>query len=160
MLAGAGSRHATITIQTGGIKMRNRTVWFIVGIALVCVLALMGTGFVVAATHGGFGGGGTAQASVSQDKPVFGVTHVYLRSDAFTPAYIQVVLGTMVTWTNEDNVPHNVTLSPVVISSSDNWESGLLYPGQPFSYTFTSRGTFQYHCQEHPFEMIGTVIVT
>jgi plastocyanin len=79
---------------------------------------------------------------------------------AYSPAYIQVVLGTTVTWTNRDTVPHTVILSPVVISSSDNWESGLLYPRQSFSYTFTSRGTFKYYCSEHPFEMIGTVIVT
>ncbi len=139
--------------------MRNRTTWFIVGIVLVCALALMGTGFVVAATHGGFGVGGTAQASVSQDKPVFGDTHVYMRHETFSPAHIQVVLGTTVTWTNQDNVPHNVTLSPVVMSSSNDWESRLLYPGQSFSYTFTSQGTFQYHCQEHP-GMNGAVIVT
>ncbi len=139
--------------------MRNRTVWFLVGIVLVCVLALIGTGFVVAATHGGFGAGGTTRASALPDKPVFGATHVYMRAETFSPAHIQVVLGTTVTWTNQDTVPHNVTFSPVVISSSDNWESGLLYPGQSFSYTFTSRGTFQYHCQEHP-NMIGTVIVT
>lgn len=140
--------------------MRNRTAWFIVGIVLVCVLALVGTGFVVAATHGAFGAGGTAQASVSQGKPVFGATHVYMRGETFSPVHIQVVLGTTVTWTNQDNVPHTVTFSPVVISSSDSWESGLLYPGQSFSYTFTSRGTFQYSCQEHPFSMSGTVIVT
>jgi plastocyanin len=140
--------------------MGNRVVWSFVGIVLVCVLALVGTGFVVAATHGAFGAGGTARASVSQDKPVFGTTHVYMRHETFSPAYIQVVLGTTVTWTNQDDVPHNVTLSPVVISSSDNWESGLLYPGRSFNYTFTSRGTFQYHCQEHPFSMSGTVIVT
>jgi plastocyanin len=140
--------------------MRNRIVWFFVGSVLVCVLALVGTGFIFAATHRGLGAGSTAQASVSQDKPVFGVTRVSMRDDAFAPAYIQVVLGTMVTWTNEDNVPHNVTLSPVVFTASDNWESGLLYPGQSYSYTFTSHGTFQYHCQEHPFVMIGTVIVT
>jgi plastocyanin len=139
--------------------MRNRTTWFIVGIVLVCALALMGTGFVVAATHGGFGVGGMAQASVSQDKPVFGDTQVYMRHETFSPAHIQVVLGTTVTWTNQDNVPHNVTLSPVVMSSSNDWESRLLYPGQSFSYTFTSQGTFQYHCQEHP-GMIGAVIVT
>ena len=139
--------------------MRNRTTWFIVGIVLVCALALMSTGFVVAATHGGFGAGGTAQASVSQDKPVFGAAQVYMRHETFSPAHIQVVLGTTVTWTNQDNVPHNVTLSPVVMSSSNDWESRLLYPGQSFSYTFTSQGTFQYHCQEHP-GMIGAVIVT
>jgi plastocyanin len=140
--------------------MGNRTVWVFVGIVLVCVLALVGAGFVVAATNGAFGAGATAKASLSQDKPVFGATHVYLRHETFSPASIQVVLGTTVTWTNQDDVPHTVTLSPVVISSSDNSESGLLYPGQSFSYTFTSHGSFQYHCQEHPFSMSGTVIVT
>jgi plastocyanin len=141
--------------------MRNRTAWFIGGMVLVCVLALIGTGFVVAATNRGLlGAGGTAQASVSQTKPAFGVTHVYMRNDAFTPAHIQVTLGTTVTWTNQDIVPHNVSLSPVVITSSVNWESKLLYPGQSFSYTFSSRGTFPYYCQEHPSSMSGTVIVT
>ena len=140
--------------------MRNRAAWFIVGIVLVFVLALIGAGFIEAATHGAFGASSTAQASASQDKPVFGVTHVDMHGDAFTPAHIQVVLGTTVSWTNQDAVPHNVTFSPVVMSSSGSWESGLLYPGQSFSYTFTSRGTFLYHCQEHPGSMIGTVTVT
>lgn len=140
--------------------MRNRIAWFIVGSVLVCVLALVGTGFIFAATHGGLGTGSTAQASASQNKPAFGVTQVDMRNDAFTPAHIQVALGTTVTWTNKDSVPHNVTFSPVVPNASNNWESGLLYPGKSYTYTFTSRGTFQYHCQEHPFDMIATVIVT
>jgi len=140
--------------------MRNRIVWFIVASALVCVLALVGTGVLFAATHGGFSAGSAAQASASQNKPVFGITRVSMRSDTFVPAQIQVPLGTTVTWTNQDSTPHSVTFSPVVPTSTDNWESGLLYPGQSFSYTFTSRGTFQYRCQEHPYDMTGTVIVT
>lgn len=140
--------------------MRNRTAWFIVGIVLVCVLALIGTGFGMAATHGAFGAGSSAQTLVSQDKPVVGATHVYMRHETFIPAYIQVVPGTPVTWTNQDTVPHNVTITPEVITTSPDWQSTLLYPGQSFSYTFTSRGTFQYHCQEHPGSMIGSVIVT
>jgi plastocyanin len=139
--------------------MRDRKMWFLVGIVLVCVLALLGIGYVVASKNGGLSGNGTAQASTSQDKTVFGVTHVYMRHDLFSPERIQVVLGTTVTWTNQDTVPHNVTFAPVVMSSSNNWESGLLSPGQSFSYTFTSQGTFQYHCQEDP-GMVGVVIVT
>ena len=138
--------------------MRNRVVWFLVGIVLVCVLALLGVGYVVV-SHGGSSGNGTAQASSSQDKTVFGVTQVYMRHDLFSPQRIQVVLGTTVTWTNQDTVSHNVTIAPVVMSSSNNWESGLLSPGQSFSYTFSSQGTFQYHCQEDP-GMVGIVIVT
>ncbi len=42
MLAGAGSRH--ITIQKGGIKMRNRAVWVLIGAVLVGDLALAGIG--------------------------------------------------------------------------------------------------------------------
>jgi plastocyanin len=109
--------------------------------------------------NSGLRANGTAQASISQDKTVFGDTQVYMRHDLFSPERIQVVLGTTVTWTNQDTVPHNVTIAPVVMSSSNNWQSGLLSPGQSFSYTFTSQGTFQYHCQEHP-GMVGVVIVT
>ena len=140
--------------------MRNRVVWFIVGSVLVLVLALIGTGFIFAATHGAFGTSSPAQASASQNRPVFGVTQIVIRNDAFTPQHIEVTIGTTVTWTNQDTVPHTVAFSPVVLSSSNSWESGLLYPGQSFTYTFTSSGAFQYHCQEHPFEMIGTVNVT
>jgi plastocyanin len=139
--------------------MRDRLVWFLVGIVLVFVLSLMGIGYVVASMHGNLRVNDTAQASSSQDKSIFGDTQVYMRHELFSPTRIQVVLGTTVTWTNQDTVPHNVTIAPVVMSSSNNWESGLLYPGQSFSYTFTSQGTFQYHCQEHP-GMDGVVIVT
>ena len=140
--------------------MRNRMVWLIVGSALACVLVLAGTGVIFAATHDGFSAGSAAQAAAVQAKPVFGVTQVTMRDDAFTPQIIQVTLGTTVTWTNQDSTPHNVTFSPVVPTSTDNWESGLLYSGQSYSYTFASRGTFQYRCQEHPYDMLGTVIVS
>lgn len=135
--------------------MSKRQAWYIESIVLLCVLALAGTGFVVAAMHGALRAGGAA----SPYRVVVGATQVSVTNDVFTPARIQVALGTTVTWTNRDNVPHNVTLSPVVMTSSDNWQSGLLSPGQSFSYTFTSRGTFQYYCQQHP-GMTGTVIVT
>lgn len=139
--------------------MSKRQAWFIGTIAIVCILALATTGFVVAAVHGAFAAGSSVQTAARQSKPTVGVTQVYVVNDTFTPARIQVALGATVTWTNRDSVPHSVTLSPVVISSSGNLESGLLYPGQSISYTFTSRGTFQYYCQEH-LGMIGTVIVT
>lgn len=143
--------------------MRNRTSWFL-GIALFCILAIAGTGFVMAATHGGLGTGATTQGTTPQSKTAFGVTHVYIHDnptggDEFVPAQIQVVLGTTVTWTNQGTDVDNVTIIPVVVTSSNNWTSGLLYPGRSFSYTFPSRGTFHYYCQLHH-GMTGTVIVT
>lgn len=137
--------------------MRNRAVWVLVGAVLVSVLALVGTGVAIAAMNGAFGASGMVRP-VSQETTAFGVTHVFIRDGAYSPSRIQVPLGTTVTWTNQDSVPHNVILSPVVISTADTGESGLLSPGQSFSYTFTSRGTFKYACSEHP-GMFGTVIV-
>jgi plastocyanin len=142
-------------VQKGGTEMSRRQALVIGSIALLCILALAGTGVVVAAEHGAFAAG----VSTSQDKPAVGVTQVYVVNDVFTPARIQVTTGTTVTWTNRDTVPHNVTLSPVVMTSSGDWESGLIYPGGSYSYTFTSRGQFHYYCQEHP-GMTGEVIVT
>ena len=138
--------------------MRNRTVWFVVGAVLVSILVLAGTAGVIAAKQGAFGASGTPQRSVSQETAAFGVTHVFIRNGAYSPSHIEVVLGTTVAWTNQDNVPHSVVLSPGVISTQDIWQSRLLYAEESFSYTFTMRGTFLYHCSEHP-EMFGIVTV-
>jgi len=139
--------------------MRNRIVWFLVGAVLVSVLAVVGSGVAIGAMERASGASGTVENSVSQKPMVFGVTHVFIRQEAYSPSHIEVVLGTAVTWTNQDNIPHSVVLSPEVISANDMWQSRLLSTGESFSYTFTMRGTFQYHCYEHP-EMTGTVIVT
>lgn len=61
--------------------------------------------------------------------------------------------GTKVTWTNNDGAPHTVT------SDSGAFGSQTLNQGNTFSFTFTSAGTFPYHCAFHP-GMKGTVIVT
>lgn len=71
---------------------------------------------------------------------------------AFSPASITVHVGDSVTWTNSDSVPHTTT------SDTEIWNSGALQPGASFSHTFTSAGSFAYHCMIHPF-MTGTVIV-
>jgi len=129
--------------------MRSRAAWFVVGAVLVSILAVAGTAAVIAAP----------ERSASHEKVAFGVTHVYIRNGEYSPSSIEVLLGTVVTWTNQDNVPHGVVISPVVTSSQDVWQSGPLYRGESFTYTFTSRGTFSYRCSEHP-DMLGTVIVT
>lgn len=149
VLDGAGSSHVTITIQIGEIKMHSRAASFVVGAVLVSVLVVAGTAAVIAAP----------ERSAAQEKVAFGVTQVFIRNGEYSPSSIEVLLGTVVTWTNQDNVPHGVVISPVVISSQDIWQSGPLYRGESFTYTFTSRGTFSYRCSEHP-DMLGTVLVT
>lgn len=79
---------------------------------------------------------------------------VSITNFAFNPVVTTVRAGTTITWTNNDAVSHTVT--------SDNSAfigSSTLAPGQTFSATFNTLGTFTYHCAIHP-GMIGTVVVT
>ena len=71
----------------------------------------------------------------------------------FSPGTLTIVPGTTVVWTNETKAPHTVT------SDNGAFGSGIINPGQTFSFTFTTAGTFAYHCSIHPF-MKATIIVS
>jgi plastocyanin len=73
----------------------------------------------------------------------------------FSPPTIVVVLGVnnTITWTNNDIAAHTVTSDTV-----GAFNSGNIAAGSSWSYTFTSPGTYGYHCSYHPW-MKGTVIV-
>jgi len=72
----------------------------------------------------------------------------------YSPPTITVVIGVnnTVTWVNDDNAPHTV------IGADGLFSSGNLNPGQTFTYTFTTAGSYAYYCSYHPW-MKGTVIV-
>jgi plastocyanin len=71
---------------------------------------------------------------------------------AYAPNPINVSVGSSVTWTNTDSVTHTVT------SDNSVFNSGTLPAGQSYSFTFSTAGTFPYHCTLHP-GMVGTVVV-
>jgi plastocyanin len=72
---------------------------------------------------------------------------------SFSPQTLTVPTGATVTWSNHDNEPHTVT-------SADNRfpKSPVLKPGQRFSNTFATAGTYSYFCSIHP-RMTGKIIV-
>ncbi|MDG6985323.1 MAG: cupredoxin domain-containing protein [Nitrososphaerota archaeon] len=72
----------------------------------------------------------------------------------FSPGNLTVVIGVnnTVTWTNNDITIHTVT------ANNGAFNSGYLNTGQTFTYTFTSPGVYEYHCQIHPW-MVGYVTV-
>jgi len=74
-------------------------------------------------------------------------------SKGFSPDNIVVMLGVnnTVVWTNNDSSPHTVT-------ADDGSFNSILAPGQSYTYTFTTPGTFTYHCTYHPW-MVATVTV-
>lgn len=78
---------------------------------------------------------------------------VSIKNFSFSPSALTVKIGTKVTWTNNDSVPHTVTSDTGSLLNSQT-----LSPGQSFSFTFTDLGTVKYHCNIHPM-MKGSVIV-
>ena len=77
---------------------------------------------------------------------------VSIKDFSFQPATIDVPLCGTVTWTNDDTTGHTVT------ADDGSVDSGTIAPGATFSHTFTTVGTFAYHCAIHP-TMTATVTV-
>jgi plastocyanin len=77
---------------------------------------------------------------------------VAVSDNQFTPANIQVAIGTTVTWTwASDARDHNVTFG-------DGTTSGNRSAGATYSKTFPTAGTFTYNCTLHG-GMNGSVLV-
>jgi amicyanin len=71
---------------------------------------------------------------------------------SFGPAELKVPAGTTVTWTNHDDIPHNV------VSTEGAFKSKVLDTDEKFSFTFNKPGTYPYFCSIHP-KMTGKVLV-
>jgi len=91
-------------------------------------------------------------ASAGQQKP--GAAEVKIDNFSFGPAALNVAVGTTVTWTNHDDIPHTV------VSSDDPkaFKSKVLDSDEKFSFKFEKAGTYPYFCSIHP-KMTGKVIV-
>jgi len=70
---------------------------------------------------------------------------------SFGPGELKVAVGTTVTWTNRDDIPHTV------VSTDGVFKSKVLDTDEKFSFTFSKAGTYQYFCSIHP-KMTGKVI--
>ncbi len=99
----------------------------------------------------------TPTATATQASNTQTVMIISSGSFAFSPASLTIKAGTTVTWKNTTTVPHTVTSD-----DGKSFDSGMANPiaaqGGTFSFTFTTAGTFAYHCAIHPF-MKATIIV-
>lgn len=73
-----------------------------------------------------------------------------IREYMFTPATLEIKMGSTVTWVNNDQISHQI--------KSIFFNSAELTTGQSFSYTFNNPGIFDYTCSIHP-EMSGKIVV-
>ncbi len=117
----------------------RRRVWILVLAApVIAAVALLVGG------SGGFtASAGQAQASSAEVK---------IDNFSFGPAAVTVAVGTTVTWTNRDDIPHTVA------SDEKVFKSKVLDTDEKFSFTFTKPGTYGYFCSVHP-KMTGKVVV-
>jgi len=103
----------------------------------------------------GYGGGDSGQYG-DQGNGQYGASSptVTLRGTAFNPAQLTVKAGQDVVWSwNDGGVAHTVT------ADDGTFDSGRMTSGT-YRHVFDHPGEFHYHCQIHPQQMMGTVVVT
>jgi amicyanin len=88
--------------------------------------------------------------AAAEQKP--DATEVKIDNFSFGPAELKVAVGTTVTWTNRDDIPHTA------VSTDKTFKSKVLDTDEKFSFTFSKPGTYEYFCSIHP-KMTGKVIV-
>jgi 3',5'-cyclic-AMP phosphodiesterase len=86
------------------------------------------------------------------EAPAASTHDVAVDNFSFSPGKASVPAGTTVTWTNNDDIPHNI------VSTERTFESPILDTDEQFSFRFDVPGTYKYFCALHP-KMTGQIIV-
>jgi plastocyanin len=113
------------------------------------LLALATALAMVASTVFVLHGGGAITSVKASD------TAVTIKDYSYSPDPVTVVAGSVVTWTNSASQDHTVTSD-----SGTTLASGRLGAGDSYGNLFDTPGTYAYHCEIHPTQMKGTIIVT
>lgn len=97
---------------------------------------------------------GLAACAFASSRPVLAsnITNVSIGDFFFSPAAVTINVNDQVRWTWIGSVGHTTT------SNSGLWDSGVRGNGATFINTFSTAGSFPYHCTVHPF-MMGTITV-
>lgn len=112
------------------------------------VLGLVAAGAAAPARTATDGQAGTGGQATGRGKIVV----VEIRSLQFAKRTVTIEAGTTIAWRNRDPLSHTVT------SDSIGFDSGEIRPDATWGHTFTTPGTFSYHCGPHP-NMQATVVV-
>jgi plastocyanin len=96
--------------------------------------------------------GGTIIVMPAEDVDLANSPTVAVTDTGFEPPNLTVHQGTTVIWAFGGQLPHTVT------ADDASFDSGILQPGQTFTFTFDELGEFPYTCILHPM-MMGTVTV-
>jgi plastocyanin len=76
----------------------------------------------------------------------------------YMPLNLEIEIGTTVTWTNDDSVPHTVQSQDEFGNVIALFNSAPLNTGDKFEYDFEESGVYNYFCSFHPWR-VGVVTV-
>ena len=88
----------------------------------------------------------------ANDQSSAATSEVKIDNFSFGPQTLTVPVGTTVTWTNRDDIPHTS------VSTDGLFKSKVMDTDEKFSYTFAKAGTYPYYCTIHP-KMTGKIVV-
>lgn len=118
---------------------------------------------ISAAACGGGGGGQETTAppasSGNRPPPAGGVS---VTNNAFSPAQKTITVGTTVTWAWSTCTGGGGYDTETCVAHSVNFDDGTKSATQEtgtFSRTFSTAGSYPYHCAVHGTAMAGTIIV-
>lgn len=120
--------------------MKNKIIYFSALLLLISAIVIVSCGK------------SNSYGSSSSNNPVPVANSVSIVNMAFSPVTLTVTAGSTITWTNNDNMTHTVT------ADDNSFDSGNIAMGSKYSKTFSTAGTYTYHCTIHP-NMKGTIIV-
>ena len=78
--------------------------------------------------------------------------------ECYIPYEVDVAVGALITWSNDDTAAHTVTSGNISDGHDGLFDSSLFMAGATYEYTFDTAGTFDYFCMVHPW-MTGVVNV-
>jgi plastocyanin len=113
-------------------------------IAAAVVGALVGSGLA---------GGVIVARAQTEAQAQTAASAVAIDNFTFAPQTLTVKAGTVVTWTNRDDIPHGIAATDSTFTRSK-----ALDTGDSYSFKFTTPGTYKYFCYVHP-HMTGTIVV-
>jgi plastocyanin len=97
-------------------------------------------------------------------------TVIIQQDRSFLPANLVIPRGSMVAWHNRADSVHTVTADPakaqrperiILPTGVEAFDSGDLFPGNRWAYTFETPGDYVYFCRYHELEeMIALIRVT
>jgi plastocyanin len=94
-----------------------------------------------------------AAAAPCEVSSAAGEVAVTIAEFAFNPADITATAGQTITFTNNDSAPHTATLD------DDSCGTPNIAQGASNGLTFSTAGTYPFHCAVHP-NMKGTITVS